>query len=91
MQVLSTCRFNSIKVQLELFAVVVSIEIDMFQFHKGAIRTALAQMFSSERVSFNSIKVQLEPILQAIMKVENISFNSIKVQLELALKRYLLT
>ena len=34
--------FNSIKVRLELLAVVITSEIEIFQFHKGTIRTASA-------------------------------------------------
>ena len=53
-------HFNSIKVQLELFAVVITSPILIFQFHKGTIRTLTGAGKPFVIVYFNSIKVQLE-------------------------------
>ena len=39
----------------------------MFQFHKGAIRTDVTVDQFAELFSFNSIKVQLEPITTRIV------------------------
>ena len=37
-------------------------EFDLFQFHKGAIRTPVISAISLEDIDFNSIKVRLEPV-----------------------------
>ena len=53
-----------------------------FQFHKGTIRTLWSQENRFFRLNFNSIKVQLEPLLLVIILLHHLDFNSIKVQLE---------
>ena len=52
--------FNSIKVRLELEYIVQYVEENVFQFHKGAIRTLQASGNLNGRTYFNSIKVRLE-------------------------------
>ena len=54
-------NFNSIKVQLERNTEFLPHQFKKFQFHKGTIRTFLAQVLQVLCVQhFNSIKVQLE-------------------------------
>ena len=53
-------NFNSIKVQLELLRVAFVALINLFQFHKGTIRTDDANVPAVRVPNFNSIKVQLE-------------------------------
>ena len=53
-------NFNSIKVRLEHPKDVELKEIDIFQFHKGAIRTVRGYINSFIVSDFNSIKVRLE-------------------------------
>ena len=54
-------HFNSIKVQLELdYFNGVLPTAQLFQFHKGTIRTALLRWNLLPILNFNSIKVQLE-------------------------------
>ena len=55
-------NFNSIKVQLELINLErVMSNFQLFQFHKGTIRTVGARKTHYLVGDFNSIKVQLEP------------------------------
>ena len=54
----------------------------MFQFHKGSIRTATRHSTLTTKHCFNSIKVQLELLVCALVKKQLLRFNSIKVQLE---------
>ena len=54
-------NFNSIKVQLEPINAYVTANPDLFQFHKGTIRTILSYVILPTLRYFNSIKVQLEP------------------------------
>ena len=54
------CHFNSIKVRLEHVAVKMAAQKELFQFHKGAIRTKTAVPSASSMPDFNSIKVRLE-------------------------------
>ena len=52
--------FNSIKVRLEPTLIVTSFGANIFQFHKGTIRTRhLVAKWLNEKY-FNSIKVRLE-------------------------------
>ena len=53
-------NFNSIKVRLEHPKDVELKEIDIFQFHKGAIRTRKSDFQARILQHFNSIKVRLE-------------------------------
>ena len=56
--------FNSIKVQLELPAVMKkTFVMIIFQFHKGTIRTDVRMLRFTSVEYFNSIKVQLERVL----------------------------
>ena len=55
----------------------------MFQFHKGAIRTALVVSLPRVFSGFNSIKVRLELYSESYLLKHLTSFNSIKVRLEL--------
>ena len=75
--------FNSIKVRLERTVVSVKASFQLFQFHKGAIRTQVLQTeFTRPFHYFNSIKVRLE-LWKAIRGAAPIThFNSIKVRLE---------
>ena len=52
--------FNSIKVQLEPFQILLRPKNNLFQFHKGAIRTLNLMSVMPSVLCFNSIKVQLE-------------------------------
>ena len=52
--------FNSIKVRLEPLLKNAGVFRPLFQFHKGAIRTALRLSSLLQRPNFNSIKVRLE-------------------------------
>ena len=54
------CNFNSIKVQLEHLRTCVVRSMELFQFHKGTIRTLNMICISLVLSDFNSIKVQLE-------------------------------
>ena len=55
---------------------------DKFQFHKGTIRTQRLPPRPSPHWHFNSIKVQLEQLLEGDSSMSIDNFNSIKVQLE---------
>ena len=56
--------FNSIKVQLELILILrLTLTSLIFQFHKGTIRTFPSTVKMPCYGYFNSIKVQLEPVL----------------------------
>ena len=74
--------FNSIKVQLEPVSDTESYPLNVFQFHKGTIRTYHANCTSTSLWHFNSIKVQLELANINAKMAELHYFNSIKVQLE---------
>ena len=52
--------FNSIKVQLEHQNATTAFRAQIFQFHKGTIRTSFFFIFLLSTLDFNSIKVQLE-------------------------------
>ena len=54
-------NFNSIKVQLKLKANDINKIEDLFQFHKGTIKTLYLVSLLSALWYFNSIKVQLKP------------------------------
>ena len=58
--IVNDANFNSIKVQLELNLERVMSNFQLFQFHKGTIRTFLFQGILHVCRYFNSIKVQLE-------------------------------
>ena len=53
--------FNSIKVRLERTLCRQFNQFIVFQFHKGAIRTAVLAAVLTAVLDFNSIKVRLEP------------------------------
>ena len=53
-------HFNSIKVQLEHLSHRHMFTAQVFQFHKGTIRTDVSEFQDSTYAYFNSIKVQLE-------------------------------
>ena len=59
---LKPSNFNSIKVRLEPYIVVLHTLLQLFQFHKGTIRTAPTTTRSAGVDYFNSIKVRLEPM-----------------------------
>ena len=54
--------FNSIKVRLEHYPLMLQMMLLVFQFHKGTIRTILMKNTSLLLLYFNSIKVRLELI-----------------------------
>ena len=54
-----------------------------FQFHKGTIKTDVPRSGRSQQAYFNSIKVQLKPIIVYTSDQGFYNFNSIKVQLKL--------
>ena len=56
-------NFNSIKVQLEQGNSGTGNSSGAFQFHKGTIRTFSEKVLKLTTSYFNSIKVQLEPII----------------------------
>ena len=45
-------HFNSIKVRLELISVLIQLRPPLFQFHKGAIRTAVHDDWKSQFIGF---------------------------------------
>ena len=53
-------NFNSIKVRLELTECHNTCKRNIFQFHKGAIRTVTPEDPGTASRHFNSIKVRLE-------------------------------
>ena len=57
----SLTNFNSIKVRLEQLSRRFPSRYTVFQFHKGAIRTAERAADVEKNKDFNSIKVRLEP------------------------------
>ena len=64
-------NFNSIKVRLELEALVSAATSIVFQFHKGTIRTASQIAAATRDADFNSIKVRLEPKFDGHIYVDN--------------------
>ena len=77
-------NFNSIKVRLERCKNQTSVNLSIFQFHKGAIRTFNLHIFRDILLYFNSIKVRLERGSSCSCKRSLSHFNSIKVRLELS-------
>ena len=76
-------NFNSIKVQLERQQdALCRCCLQLFQFHKGTIRTRPQYALLHEHKYFNSIKVQLEQASSSVQSAFSYNFNSIKVQLE---------
>ncbi len=74
--------FNSIKVQLKRKSIVFTFTLNIFQFHKGTIKTRRSGSISICNTYFNSIKVQLKlRMLMPDIDAEY-NFNSIKVQLK---------
>ena len=64
-------NFNSIKVRLEPACLWNGdIDLDEFQFHKGTIRTHVAEQVSKEILNFNSIKVRLEPLNRVLIAID---------------------
>ena len=51
--------FNSIKVRLRPSEKANDIVLDLFQFHKGSIKTSTYAAIRSDILYFNSIKVRL--------------------------------
>ena len=62
--------------------VLFGLNLVLFQFHKGTIRTELQVLNLVSLLHFNSIKVQLEQTCCAVLRQRWRNFNSIKVQLE---------
>ena len=61
LRLLLVIYFNSIKVRLELdYFLGVLPTPQLFQFHKGAIRTCPKYCTNDQKPNFNSIKVRLE-------------------------------
>ena len=60
--------FNSIKVRLELDVAAVASHGQIFQFHKGTIRTLGYEPSWNEVAYFNSIKVRLERCARSLQK-----------------------
>ena len=58
----------------------------LFQFHKGTIRTNGQNLSYIQHIDFNSIKVRLEHTKQLIHLERYPHFNSIKVRLEQSVK-----
>ena len=58
----SKINFNSIKVRLKLTCVGNNDLMDVFQFHKGTIKTHVATLYGIMATYFNSIKVGLKQI-----------------------------
>ena len=56
-------NFNSIKVQLKLVLMIKAFVISLFQFHKGTIKTCIGKDTEARFCDFNSIKVQLKPLM----------------------------
>ena len=79
--VLNLCSFNSIKVQLRRREYLKKFRQMFFQFHKGTIRASATSSRSVCVIAFNSIKVQLMPAHENVIKDTERPFNSIKVQL----------
>ena len=76
-------HFNSIKVRLELKRkYIVEMLHQVFQFHKGTIRTFSVSWVYSFYYHFNSIKVRLEHCSRDGSSTDYSYFNSIKVRLE---------
>ena len=57
-------------------------EVNVFQFHKGTIKTVPLIYTTNENGNFNSIKVRLKPDIEAVEKYDVTNFNSIKVRLK---------
>ena len=75
-------HFNSIKVQLRHIDSNASTEsAELFQFHKGTIKTKILLLLQKHIVHFNSIKVQLRQPCGTPDGRPQTHFNSIKVQL----------
>ena len=74
--------FNSIKVRLEHIIGYLARALQVFQFHKGAIRTSREATSITNHPNFNSIKVRLERFAVSVVAVKIDNFNSIKVRLE---------
>ena len=60
---LAMLTFNSIKVQFRLIDAGLNPAFMDFQFHKGTIKALVVTQALQEIASFNSIKVQLRPVL----------------------------
>ena len=76
-------NFNSIKVRLEPSTDAKKQTVEVFQFHKGAIRTIVDLSLNAFDNYFNSIKVRLEHMGVVGSPLFRFNFNSIKVRLEL--------
>ena len=76
-------HFNSIKVRLKQ-GVVLSVvcHTDIFQFHKGTIKTLFAWLVHHRFLNFNSIKVRLKQTYNQVYNGLSLYFNSIKVRLK---------
>ena len=74
--------FNSIKVRLEHTQGRFDALVNLFQFHKGTIRTVRTDTIRVPVADFNSIKVRLEPLCFIFFHAIHLNFNSIKVRLE---------
>ena len=78
-------NFNSIKVRLKPHRINAKKQRDIFQFHKGTIKTRYPLRYEDILPYFNSIKVRLKlAYIDMPMRAEAY-FNSIKVRLKLGL------
>ena len=64
--------------------------LNIFQFHKGTIKTLMLCLMYLLQRNFNSIKVRLKHCLASLSVLLQTYFNSIKVRLELYAELYLL-
>ena len=74
-------RFNSIKVRLRRCLTPCFCLLQLFQFHKGTIKTVRSMRPGRSPRSFNSIKVRLRPVRLSGDGSTSLCFNSIKVRL----------
>ena len=73
--------FNSIKVQLSLINLFLPWDISHFQFHKGTIKPNTIHVKMNRCPSFNSIKVQLSPVVFGyIISLFTIGFDDTKLR-----------
>ena len=75
--------FNSIKVRLEHYFNGVLPTPQLFQFHKGAIRTSIRLALQTLIPSFQFHKGAIRTLNYASARAAYANFNSIKVRLEL--------
>ena len=79
----SVNNFNSIKVRLELCSCSIKMFIWQFQFHKGTIRTLVADYTMLIKLIFQFHKGTIRTTAIPLQSKKQVNFNSIKVRLEL--------